>query len=329
MRALVTGGGGFLGTAIVRQLRARGDFVQSFSRVHHPHLAELGVGEIRGDLRDPAAVEAAVAGSDVVFHVAAKPPPWGHPADYDAINVDGTRHVIDACRAQGVEHLVYTSTPSVAQGGRDVEGGDESLPYETHFRGADYPRTKALAEQTILAADDASLRTVALRPHLIWGPDDPHFLPRFVARARAGTLRRIGTVDPLIDPTYVDDAARAHLLAADRLCAGAPIHGKPYFITGDERIGVWTMINRLLATAGAPPIQRSLPVGLARAAAGLVETTHRLLGRKGEPRVTRFLVEQLTHARWFDLTAARRDLGYAPQISIADGLGRVKMHVQS
>ncbi len=329
MKALVTGGGGFLGSAIVRALLERGDSVRSFSRSAHEALTELEVEQINGDLRSAEAVEAAVSGVDLVFHTAAKPPPWGDPADYDAINIDGTQNVIDACLAQGVRHLVYTSTPSVVASETVIEGGDEQLPYGTDFFGADYPRSKAEAEKRVLAACDTFLACVALRPHMIWGPGDPHFLPRFVERRRSGKLARIGSADPLVDTVYIDNAAQAHLLAADALQAGKDVSGKAYFITNDERIGLWTMVDRMLVAAGEQPVDKRVPLGLAKALAPVVEGAWRLFGLSGEPRLTRFLVHQVTTPHWFDISAAKRDLGYAPAVSVDEGLERLRSALSS
>jgi nucleoside-diphosphate-sugar epimerase len=323
MKALVTGGGGFLGFAIVKRLVAKGASVRSFSRQRYDPLDTLGVEQQPGDLADATAVAHAVAGCDVVFHVAAKPGIWGPYDDYHRANVVGTQNVIAACRAHGVSRLVYTSSPSVVFDGSDMEGADESAPYPRHFA-AHYPRTKAAAEQLVRTANDARLATVALRPHLIWGPGDNHLLPRLVARARAGQLRRIGRAKKLVDTVYIDNAADAHCLAAEKLRPGAPVAGKVYFIAQGEPVDLWEMINRLLEAAGAPPVQRSIPTPVALALAWTFENLHRLLRRPGEPRLTRFVVKELCTAHWFDLTAARRDLGYAPAVSIAEGLRRLR-----
>ena len=330
MKALVTGGGGFLGLAIVRGLRKRGAEVRSFSRQAHDALAGLGAEHVKGDLADAAAVAAAVAGCDVVFHVAAKPGIWGDYADYHRTNVAGTQHVIDACRAQRVRRLVYTSSPSVVFDGRDMEGVDESVPYSVNYAShyaAHYPRTKAMAEQRVRAANGAELATVSLRPHLVWGPGDNHLLPRLVARARAGQLARIGSRANLIDTVYVDNAAEAHLLAAERLAPGSPIAGKVYFISQGEPLPLWEMVDRLLEAAGAPRVTRAIPVPLALLLAWGFETAHRLTGNPNEPRLTRFVVHELSTAHWFDISAARRDLGYAPAVSIAEGLERLRNHL--
>ena len=321
---LVTGGGGFLGRELIRQLLKQGESVRSFARGDYPELHALGVDVRRGDLQDLEAVRAAVSGCEAVFHAAAKPPPWGRRSEYEAANVEGTRNVIEACVAAGCSYLVYTSTPSVVGGAEDIEGGDESLPYREDFSGAEYPRSKALAERALLAADgQGGLRTLAIRPHLIWGPGDPHFLPRFVAKAQAGQLRRIGRRDAEVDPTFISDAAAAHLCALQRLRAGAEVSGRAYFVSGDERIGLWTMVDRMLGTAGLPALERSVPAALAAFLAYIIEGVHRLFSLPGEPRITRFVVQQVTHARWFDVSAARRDLGYEPKVTIDEGMRRL------
>lgn len=323
MKALVTGGGGFLGQAIVRKLLKDGAGVRSFSRHEHDGLRALGVEQVKGDLVDPAAVASAVQGCEVVFHVAAKPGTWGEYEDYHRTNVVGTQNVIAACRRHEVSRLVYTSSPSVVFDGRDMEGVDESAPYPARFE-AHYPRTKALAEQLVRAANGAQLATVSLRPHLIWGPGDNHLLPRLVARARAGQIGRIGSRPNLIDTIYVDNAADAHLLAANRLSPGSPIAGKVYFISQGDPVPLWEMVNRLLQAAGAPPVTRAIPTWLALALAWGFETTHRLTGNPREPRLTRFVVHELSTAHWFDISAARRDLGYSPGVSIDEGLDRLR-----
>jgi len=323
VKALITGGGGFLGQAIVRKLLKDGAGVRSFSRIEHDGLHALGVEQVSGDLADPVAVSLAVESCDVVFHAAAKPGIWGDYEEYHRTNVIGTQNVIAACRRHDVRRLVYTSSPSVVFNGRDMEGVDESAPYPAHFE-AHYPRTKALAEQLVRAANGPQLATVSLRPHLIWGPGDNHLLPRLVARARSGQLGRIGSRPNLIDTIYVDNAADAHLLAANRLSPGAPIAGKVYFISQGEPVPLWEMVNRLLHAAGAPPVTRAIPTWLALALAWGFETAYRLTNNPREPRLTRFLVRELSTAHWFDISAARRDLGYAPAVSIDEGLDRLR-----
>jgi nucleoside-diphosphate-sugar epimerase len=327
MIALVTGGGGFLGGAIVRRLLARGDPVRNFSRLGYPALKALGVEQFEGDVADPEAVGRAVAGCDIVFHVAAKAGIWGSRQDFIRTNVHGTETVLDACRQHGVGRLVYTSSPSVVFDGRDREAVSESAPYPDHYE-ADYPHSKALAEQAVLRANGPDLATVALRPHLIWGPGDNHLVPRILARARAGRLCRVGRASKLIDSTYIDNAADAHLLAADRLGPGSPVAGRTYFISNGEPLPLWDLVNRMLAAAGLPPVTRSVPYSLAYAAGWLLEKVYGTLGIEREPPMTRFLARELATAHWFDLSAARRDLGYQPAISIGEGLRRLEMSLR-
>lgn len=323
MKALVTGGGGFLGGAVVRLLVERGWIVRSFQRRHAPVLAALGVEQRLGDLADGAAVEAAVAGCEVVFHVAAKAVLWGPPEEFHTANVAGTSNVLEACRRAGVRRLVFTSTPSVVHGGRHLEGIDESAPYAERFE-SPYPATKAAAERMVLAGNGPALATVALRPHLIWGPADPQLVGRIVARARAGRLWLVGDGSNLVDTTYLDNAAAAHLLACDRLRPDAACAGKAYFITNGEPRPIVEILNRILAAAGEPPLRRRLPYPLALAAAGAVETAYRLLRLDGEPPLTRMLVRHLATAHWYDISAARRDLGYEPAVSLDGGFERLR-----
>jgi nucleoside-diphosphate-sugar epimerase len=325
MRALVTGGAGFLGKAIVRRLLDRGDAVRSLSRGRHPELAEWGVEMHRGDVADTEAVARATADCDIVFHVAARVGSWGPRAEYRRTNVTGTENVISACRSHAVPKLVYTSTPSVVHAGGDIEGGDESLPYPARFEAA-YPETKAAAERLVLAANDASLATLALRPHLVWGPGDNHLIPRLLARARAGRVRHIGRGDKLVDATYIDNAADAHLLAADRLAPGAACAGRAYFIAQGEPCPSGELINGILDAAGLPPVTKRLPTSLAWCAGAAAEASFWLLRRRQEPPLTRFVARQLATAHWYEIGAARRDLGYAPTVSTRQGLARLREH---
>lgn len=328
MRALVTGASGFLGGALARRLREQGYAVVVLQRSPAPELEELGITVRRGDLADPRAVRDAAAACDVVFHVAAKAGHWGAYHEYYASNVLGTQAVIDACLAHGIRRLVYTSTPSVVHAGGDLEGIDESAPIATHFR-AHYPATKAEAERRVLAANSATLSTVALRPHLIWGPGDRHLLPRIIARAKAGRLRFVGPPGKRIDTTWIDNAVDAHLAAAERLMPGAAHAGRAYFISNGEPIPAEDMINRLLDCAGLPPEHRRIPYPVAFAVGALMEAAWTLLPLRGEPWMTRFLAEQLATAHWYDISAAARDFGWRPRVSLEQGFARLKASWQA
>lgn len=322
MRALVTGGGGFLGGALARKLRERGDDVSVFGRGSYPELEAIGIDVYRGDVVDAESVRDAVDGADVVFHVAAKVGLWGDPREYDEVNIEGTKNVVAACLAAGVDRLVFTSSPSVVFHGGDVEGVDESAPYPAAFD-SDYSRTKAKAEEIVLSANHDRLATVALRPHLVWGPGDRHLLPRIVGRARSGRLFKIGDEDKKIDTLFIEDAVEAHVLAAVQLSPLSDIAGRAYFLSAGDPRPVWEVIDRLLKAAGLGPVKTSIPKGAAMAAAAACEKTWRALGKRSEPPLTRFLVSQLTTAHWFDISAAKRDLGWAPRVGFEDGMERL------
>lgn len=323
MKVLVTGGGGFLGTAICQALVERGEAVTSFQRSFHPALDAMGVRQVLGDLSDADAVMRACAGHEAVLHNAAKAGAWGSYQSYYDSNVRGTENVIAACRANGIGRLVYTSTPSVTHSGRSpVQGGNEvDTPYGEHFK-APYPATKMIAEKAVLAANSGLLATVALRPRLIWGPGDTQLLPRLVERARAGRLRFVDGGHNRMDTTYIENAAQAHVEALDQLRPGAACAGKPYFISNGEPLAVREIVNALLHAAGEPPVDKSIPYPLAYGVGAMLELAWRVLGLDGEPPMTRFLAEQLSTPHWYDISAAGRDLGYRPRVSVAEGLER-------
>jgi len=324
MKILVTGGGGFLGQALCRGLVERGHAVTSFNRGHYPALDTLGVTQVQGDLADRDAMLAACASHDAIFHNAAKAGAWGSYDSYYRANVVGTENVIAACRAHGIGKLVYTSTPSVThRATHPVEGGTaDTVPYGEGFK-APYAATKAIAERAVLAANDASLATVALRPRLIWGPGDNHILPRLVARARAGRLRLIGDGSNLVDCTYIDNAAQAHFDAFAQLAPGAACAGKAYFISNGEPRTLRELINAMLRAAGAPPVEKTLSFPVGYAIGAVCEVAWTVLPLRGEPPLTRFLAEQLSTTHWYDMAPATRDFGYVPRVTIAEGMRRL------
>ena len=326
MKILVTGGGGFLGQALCRGLVERGHQVTSFNRGHYPELDAIGVTQLRGDLADREAVMQAFSASfDAVFHNAAKAGAWGSYDSYHQANVVGTQNVLDACRAHGIGRLIYTSTPSVThRATHPVEGGTaETVPYGENFQ-APYATTKTIAEKAVLAANDANLATVALRPRLIWGPGDNQILPRLVERAKQGRLRFVGDGENLIDTTFIENAAQAHFDAFDHLAPGAACAGKAYFISNGEPKTSREVVNGLLAAAGAPLVDKTLPFRLAYAIGRLCEGLWTVLPLKGEPPMTRFLAEQLSTSHWYSMAPATRDFGYVPKVSMAEGLARLR-----
>jgi nucleoside-diphosphate-sugar epimerase len=323
MHYFVTGAGGFLGLYIVEQLVERGDQVRALVRSRHPRLDELGVECVRGDIRDAELVVGACRDAEAIIHAAGVAGIWGPWRHYHGINTIGTQNVIRGALEQGAGRLVYTSSPSVIFDGNDHCGIDETVPYPKRWM-CHYQRSKALAEQAVLAANgQKDLRTCALRPHLIWGPRDRHLIPRLIDRARRGHLRRVGDGTNLIDMVYVENAARAHLQAADALTAGSPVCGRAYFITQGEPVNCWQWINEILELAGLPEVKRSVSLRTAWVAGTILEGVYSLLQLKSEPGMTRFLAAQLAHSHYFSIDRAQRDFGYEPEISTSVGMRRL------
>lgn len=329
MKALVTGGGGFLGRHIVAKLLARGDTVRVLGRRGHADLEKMGVEMMCADLQDAMAVERACLGMETVFHVAARAGYWGSWQTYYGPNVVGTQNVLNGCRKAGLRKLIYTSTPSVVSAPGNLEHADERVPYPAHYD-CPYPATKAEAERLVLAANGQDgLLTVSLRPHLIYGPGDPHLFPRIIDRARQGLLVQVGDGTNKVDVTYVENAADAHLLAADRLDEGSPVNGQAYFISQGAPVLLWPWINLILERLGLPAVRRKISHGAARTVGAAMEMAYTVLPLRGEPRMTRFLADQLATSHYFDIAKARKDLGYAPRIGTEEGLERTIKALQA
>lgn len=323
---LVTGGTGFLGRRLVERLLAQGRPVTVLGRTPAPDLEKRGVRFIRASLDDAPAVEAACTGIATIFHTAARVGVWGRYDDFFRTNVLGTRALLAGARRHGVSRFVHTSTPSVVYNGRDLANADESLPLTTACP-SPYPLTKAIAEREVLAANAAALRTVALRPHLIWGVGDPHLVPRVLARARAGRLRIVGSGRNRVDMVHVENAVDAHLLAETTLNLSPSLAaGRAYFITNDEPVILWDWINALLTALGEPPVTKKISLGAASAIGAVCETLWRTLPLRGEPPMTRFIAAELAKDHWFNLTAAKRDLGYQPRITMTAGTAELVTH---
>lgn len=329
MKVLITGAGGFLGQYIAEMLVKRGDTVRNLSRGKYPQLEPLGIEQISGDLRDAEAVRTACKGQEAVIHTAAIAGIGGRWNDYFAINTQGTYNILSACQSLGIPKLVYCSSPSVTFAGKPQSNVDESAPYPSTWL-CHYPRSKALAEQAVLQANgQQGVATCALRPHLIWGPRDQHLIPRLISRAKSGQLRQVGDGTNLIDATYVENAALAHVNALDQLTLASPAAGQAYFISQGEPVNCWNWINELLALAHLPPVKRSISFRAAYAAGAILEGVHWLLRNPAEPRMTRFLAAQLATDHYFNIPKAREDLGYAPQISMAEGMRRLAQSWQN
>jgi len=319
MQILVTGGGGFVGGYVVDLLLERGYAVRSLGRSPQPALEAKGVEVHCGNLADSKAVNEAVAGVDAVFHVAAKAGVWGSWDSYYQANVVGTKNIVEACQAHGVGRLVYTSTPSVVFNRQAFRGQGNELPYGRNWL-CHYAHTKAIAEQEALAANSDSLKVVALRPHLVFGPGDPHLLPRVVASVKAGRLKIVGDGRNRVDVSFVKDVAGAHLAAFDALDCGCGT-GQAYFISQGEPVEIWPWLNRVLEGLGHPPLRKKIPLPVAYAAGGLAELLWKLSNKPGEPPITRFVAVELAKDHYFDLSAAQRDLGFRPEYQMQDALG--------
>lgn len=323
--ALVTGANGFLGSHLVRLLLNRGYHVRAMTRRRNETFIGDNLDNINADVRDLEALMAAARDVDVVFHVAAISGIWGEWKNYHSVNTVGTRNVIEACMENRVPRLVYTSSPSVTFDGNHQINVDESAPYPKKWL-CHYPHSKALAEQAVLDANDprGGLMTCALRPHLIWGPGDRHLIPRLLDRARKKKLVRVGDGRNLVDTIHVENAAMAHLLAAEAMSVDSPVCGNAYFISQGDPVNLWGWINDILAIAGISRVSRSVSYYWAYRIGYAMELQHEMFNLKSEPRMTRFLAAQLAKSHYFDISRARRDFGYEPVISHDEGMLRLK-----
>ncbi len=321
MRALVTGGGGFLGSGIARALHENNHDVSIMGRHKYSHLPD-DIKSFQGDIRDLDFLRKIFSGVDTVFHTTAFPGIWGRAEDFYSINVEGTRNVLKACLLSGVQKLIFTSSPSVIYGDSSLEGVDESVPYPENYL-CEYPRTKAIAEKLVIEANGVDLATVAIRPHLIWGPGDPHLVPRILAKADKGRLMRVGQGKNQVDIIYIDNAVAAHLKACDALGVGKPLAGKVYFVSDGEPVKLWGWINDLLKKTGRPPVSRSISYKTALKLGHFLEGVYGFCGIKKEPPMTRFMASQLATSHYFNISRAKKDFGYEPVVSPEEGMNRL------
>jgi len=322
MKAFVTGGGGFVGSAIVRQLVDKGIEVAVLGRNRYPFLDKLGVCQYQGDILDSDLLISFMRGYDTVFHVAAKAGIWGPKNEFEQTNITGTRNVLGACFANSVKSLVYTSTPSVVFDRKDINGLDESIQYAKKFQ-CYYASSKAVAEQMVLASNSDILKTCAVRPHLVWGPGDPHLVPRLIERGISRKLKMVGDGNNMVDISYIDNVADAHILAAENLNSHATAAGNAYFISQGEPVNLWDWINTLFERLDIPPVRNRIGARPAYILGALLEGLYMWFRVAKEPQMTRFLAEQLARSHWFSIARARRDLGYEPRISTPEGMERL------
>lgn len=314
MRVLITGGTGFIGRHIAKHLLAAGHAVALHGRDFREAgaLLALGAEPVACDLRDAGAVDAACRGRDAVIHAAALSAPWGPTADFEAVNVGGTAAVLAGCARHGVGRLVYISSPAVVFTGGDHHGTTEAAPYPRRFT-SDYAATKAAAEELVRAA---TVPAVILRPKAVFGPGDRSLLPRVIDAARADRLPQVGAGDNLVDVTYVANVAHAAALALIRPAAV----GRTYHITNDEHVRLWPLLRHVLRQLGVDDRLRVVPLPLLLGVAAAMEAQAALTGR--EPLLTRYSVAILGRTQTYDIGAARRDLGYAPLVTVAEGVER-------
>jgi nucleoside-diphosphate-sugar epimerase len=316
MRVLVTGASGFLGRAVAAELQAAGHRVRTLQR--SPSRVP-GADDHLGSVTDDTDVARAVEGMDAVVHLAAKVSLAGDAAAFDAVNVGGTRRLLAEAERTGMPRLVHVSSPSVAHSGASIVG-DDARPADPVHASGDYARTKALAELLALAADSPTLRVVAVRPHLVWGPGDTQLVARIVERARRGRLPVLGSGAALVDSTYVDNAASAIAAALER---ADRVHGNAYVITNGEPRPVAELMAGICSAAGVATPDWHVPAAVARGAGSLVEALWRVRPGRDEPPMTRFLAEQLSTAHWFDQRRTRADLGWTPAVGLDEGLARL------
>lgn len=330
MKALVTGGGGFLGQYIVERLIARGDSVRVLARNSYPELQTIGVEAMQGDIEKKDDLLRACRGIDIVFHTAAKVGVFGRYRDFYKTNVIGTQNLMEACLEVGVQKFVFTGSSSVAYGGKDQINADETTPYPQKYL-SPYAETKAISEQMVLRANGPKLLTVSLRPHLIFGPRDKYIIPAILKKAKHGRLRVIGNGKNVTDVTYVENCAEAHLLAADHLREGSAVCGQAYYITQGKPVVLWEWVNRILKEMGIPPIEKQISPKIAYGIAAVFDTLYRTLQIASEPPLTRVVVKQLSTTHTYNISKAKRDFGYLPKISTDEGLARTFrwLHTQS
>jgi len=325
-RVLVTGASGFLGGNLIHRLLDQGCTVKGLCRRPQPELEALGVKMLYVDMADAKSVRNACQEADTVFHTAAKVGIWGNYREFHDANVIGTQSIVNGCRDFEVSKLVYTSTPSVVFNAEAISGANESLPYGDDIP-CHYPTTKVIAEKAVLAAHGlppGNLKTVALRPHLIWGPGDPNLIPRVLDRGRKGKLRIVGEGNNRVDLSYIDNVVDAHLsaeAALDKLENNPG--GNAYFIGNDEPVLLWEWINGLLNRNGISTIKKKISLAQAQRVGAVLELIWKALRLRGEPPMTRFVASELAKDHWFDNAAAKRDLDYHPRVSMAEGMNRL------
>jgi nucleoside-diphosphate-sugar epimerase len=318
--AFVTGGSGFVGGALIRRLTGDGWTVRALARSDSAAAAvtEAGAEPVRGDLDDVAAMRAAAEGADVFHHAAAKVEDYGDPADYERVTVQGTKNALGAARDAGVRRFVHVGTEAALMAGQPLVNVDETAPLRPDSP-APYPWSKAKAEQAVRDANGTGIETVVVRPRFVWGKGDSTLLPQIVSMVKGGRFAWIGGGGQLTSTSHIDNTVEGLVLAADR---GKP--GGVYFVTDGEPVVFREFVGDLIRTQGVEPPTRTLPLGVARAAAAASETTWRLLRRKDHPPLTRFTVWVSALECTIDDSRARDEMGYREIKTREQGLAELR-----
>jgi len=332
--SLVTGGCGFVGAAIAAALKARGDEVIVLDLV--PECPIEGVDYRRVDITDKAAVIEACHGVDTVIHSASIVHTKQNKHDLIwAVNLGGTENLLEAARGNGVPRFVYISSGSVVYEGKDIENGDETLPYSSVSQ-APYADSKIAAEKLVLAENGkGGVATCALRPHVVFGPGDNRFMPALLDKGRKGQLRfQVGRGVWFSDYTYVSNLTDAVLLADEALAEdglNSVAAGQAYFITNGEPMPFWDFIRKVAARLGFPPIKYRVPKSLVYAFAAVKEGIDTLKGGtlNAEDGFTRFAIRYMCTNRYFGVEKGRRELGYNPAVTVGEGNERTCQHLEA
>ncbi|WP_127715927.1 NAD-dependent epimerase/dehydratase family protein [Halobacteriovorax sp. HLS] len=322
MSILVTGAGGFLGKYIAKLLIEQGHHVVNFSRNSYPELEELGVENRTGDLQDLASIDNALEGITGIFHVAGKVAMWGKWEDFYNVNTVGTMNLIKCAKRRGISKFVYTSTPSVVFGKEEIHGENETLNYPKEYLSL-YAKSKMMAEKYVLESNSENFYTCALRPHLIFGPGDQNIIPRLLDAAQKNKLKIVGDGENLVDIIYVENAAKAHVQAFDKLGSGSKVCGQAYFIAQEKPVKLWSFINTILEKKAIAPVKKKISLRKAYFIGSVIEFILRSFRIWNvHPPMSRFVALQLSKSHYFSHGKALEHFDYSPEVSIEQAIDR-------